>query len=152
MKHFLLYLSSILMFCFSATGAETRDIQPDGLRLQRYTFRIETGKASVSGLLIANENIDRIDGSMINEFGVSAIDFSYSKRKRKVKLLSVVSFLNKWYVKMVLKNDIKFCLHMLYDVPYDKEHRYEVARSEETVSIINKKYKIKYSFTPLNPL
>lgn len=120
-------------------------------QLQRYSFQIETNKAFISGLLLANEDDEAINGSMINEFGVSAIDFTFSRKKQKIKLLNVVSFLNKWYIKMVLKNDLKFCLHILYDIPFNSKSKYEVIRMCETVSIINHKRNLKYTFTPLKP-
>lgn len=150
MKRFLLFLNSLLFVCAIGLCANDIDSIDVNDQLQRYTFQIETDKAFVSGLLLANESEDVINGSMINEFGVSAIDFTYSKRKQKVKLLNVVSFLNKWYIRMVLKNDLKFCLHILYGTPFNKKHKYEIVRIGNTVSIINHKRNLKYTFTPLN--
>lgn len=117
--------------------------------LQKHTFQIETSNGFVSGILLVSEDDENINGSMINEFGVSAIDFSYSKKKQKVKLLNVISFLNKWYIKHVLKNDIKFCLHVLYDVPFKKKHNYEVVHTVDSITIINNKRHLKYTFSPL---
>lgn len=117
--------------------------------LQKHTFQIETSNGFVSGILLVSEDDENINGSMINEFGVSAIDFSYSKIKQKVKLLSVISFLDKWYIKQVLKNDIKFCLHMLYDVPFKKKHNYEVVHTVDSITILNIKRHLKYTFSPL---
>ena len=94
MKRFLLFLNNLLFVCAIGLCANDIDSTDVNNQLQRYTFQIETDKAFVSGLLLANESEDVINGSMINEFGVSAIDFTYSKRKQKVKLLNVVSFLN----------------------------------------------------------
>ena len=148
MKRFLLFLNSLLFVC--AIGFSANDIDEVSNQLHRYTFQIETDKAFVSGLLLTNECEEVINGSMINEFGVSAIDFTYSKRKQKVKLLNVVSFLNKWYVRMVLKNDLKFCLHILYGTPFNQKNKYEIVRIGNTVSIINHKRNLKYTFTPLN--
>ena len=151
MRRYLLFLNSLLFVCTFGVWAKDIDSTESYRQLQRYTFQIETSKAFVSGLLLANEDDEAINGSMINEFGVSAIDFTYSKKKQKVKLLNVVSFLNKWYIKMVLKNDLKFCLHILYNTPFNSKNNYEVVRSGETVSIINHKRNLKYTFTPINP-
>lgn len=150
MRRFLLFLNSLLFICTFSMRANNIDSTEVSHQLRRYTFQIETSKAFVSGLLLANENEEAINGSMINEFGVSAIDFTYSKEKQKVKILNVVSFLNKWYIKMVLKNDLKFCLHILYDTPFNSKNNYEVVHSGETVSIVNHKRNLKYTFTPLN--
>lgn len=150
MRRFLLFLNSLLFFCAIGLCANCIDTTDVNHQLQRYTFQIETKKAFLSGLLLANENEEVINGSMINEFGVSAIDFTYSKRKQKVKLQNVVSFLNKWYIKMVLKTDLKFCLHILYGTPFNQKNKYEIVRIGNTVSIINHKRNLKYTFTPLN--
>lgn len=150
MKRFLLFLNSLLLICGFALRADEIAPEESTHLLRRYSFQIETGKACMSGLLLASEDDEFINGSMINEFGISAIDFSYSKRKQKVKLLNVVSFLDKWYIRMVLRKDLKFCLHILYDIPINSKNRYEVIRNGDTVSIINPKRKLKYTFTPLN--
>lgn len=150
MKRFFLFLNSILLVCTFSLRANDVDSMETYRQLQRYSFRIETEKAFVSGLFLANEGDENIVGSMVNEFGVSAIDFTYSKKKQKVKLLNVVSFLNKWYIKRVLKRDIKFCIHILYSMPCSSKNEYEIVRVGSTVSIINHKRNITYSFTPLN--
>lgn len=151
MKRFLLFLNSILFVCIFSMRANDIDSTGVSHQLQRYSFQIEMNKAFLSGLLLANEDDEIINGSLINEFGVSAIDFTYSKKKQKVNLLNVVSFLNKWYIKKVLKNDLKFCLHILYDTPFNSKNNYEVIHSGDTFSIINHKRNLKYTFTPLNP-
>lgn len=150
MKRFLLFLNSLLIVCTFGIRANDIDSAEVIHKLQRYSFQIETKKAFISGLLLANENDRVIIGSMINEFGVSAIDFTYKKKKQKVKLQNVVSFLNKWYIKMVLKNDLKFCLHILYGTPFKSKNNYDVVHIGDTVSIINHKRNLKYTFTPLN--
>ena len=149
MRAFSLFLSSLavlLTFCFNAS-AEDSDIRTEPTR--KHTFQIETPSGGISGILIVSDTDDFIKGSMINEFGVSAIDFSYSKKKQKVKLLNVVSFLNKWYIKLVLKNDLKFCLHVLYGTPFKAKHGYGVTRTGDSVTITNTKRRLRYTFSPL---
>lgn len=149
MRAFLLFLSSfIALLTFNMSAIEVDSVMQSS-PLQKHTFQIETSNGFVSGILLVSEDDENINGSMINEFGISAIDFSYSKKKQKVKLLSVISFLNKWYIKHVLKNDIKFCLHVLYDVPFKKKHNYEVVHTVDSISIINNKRHLKYTFSPL---
>lgn len=106
-------------------------------------------KGYVSGILVANEDGDNIYCSMINEFGVSALDFIYNKKKRKIKLLNVVSFLNKWYIKRVLRDDLQYCMHQLYGIPYGKsEKQYLSVKEENKIIVDNIKRKLTYTFTP----
>ena len=149
MRTFLLFLlSSVFVVCNAFAASET-DPQTNASANRKMAFRIEMQKGYVSGIMICAETDDAINGSMVNEFGISAIDFTYSKEKKKVKLINVGSFLNKWYIKQVLKNDINFALHILYGIPYKKKHHYEVTHDGENVTIFNTKRKIKYIFSPL---
>lgn len=150
MRVFLLFLSSLVALLTFNLRANEVDSVIHASPLQKHTFQIETSNGFVSGVLLVSENDENINGSMINEFGVSAIDFSYSKKKQKVKLLNVVSFLDKWYIKQVLKKDIKYCLHILYGVPFKKKHSYEVAATEDSVSIINLRRHLKYTFSSIH--
>ncbi len=149
MRAILIFLSSLLALV--SINAKAIGIGTDSIEGQpkRYSFQIETAKAAISGILIAKESESAITGSMVNEFGISAISFVYDKMKDKVKLVNVVSFLDKWYIKMVLKNDIRFCIHKLYDMPDNKESKYTVEIDNDTTVITNPKRHLKYSFTPL---
>lgn len=149
MKAYLLFLSSILLFFAFDLRAEQPDSIAESNPLQKHTFQIETGNGFISGLLLVAENDESITGSLINEFGVSAIDFVYSRKNNKVRLLNVVSLLNKWYIKRVLRNDLEFCLHVLYDTPYRKKHNYEIARTGDSITITNSRRHLKYTFSPL---
>lgn len=151
MRVISLFLSSIVVFL--AFVANAGNVPADSIvpASSRYAFEIETSKAALSGFLITKESTASIAGSMINEFGISAIDFIYEREKNKLELKNVVGFLNKWYIRKVLKNDLLFCLHILYDIPYTKRHHYIVERSESSVTIINNKRHLKYSFSLQNP-
>ena len=63
----------------------------------------------ITGICIMNVAPDNsIVGTVVNEFGVKAFDFTFSKGKAKV--LNVVGPLNKWYIKKVLRGDFTFIL------------------------------------------
>lgn len=146
MKRSLLFLSSlsaVTCLCVSAQSA------PERAEVQKRAFQIQTPKATISGILLTRDEGETITGSMINEFGVSALDFVYSKPKDKVKLMSVISFLDKWYIKRVLCQDINYTLHVMYDMPIAKKTRYLTVTEADTISITNPKYHLTYTFSPL---
>jgi hypothetical protein len=149
MKAILLFLSSLLTFVSVCAKTESNDIDYATDQCRRYSFQVETKKAAITGIFITKENAEIITGSMVNEFGISAIDFVYTKKTDKIKLLHVVSFLNKWYIKMVLKKDLIFCIHTLYDMPVSQKNKYIVSKQGECVSIDNSKRHLKYVFCPL---
>lgn len=115
----------------------------------RYAFEVTMEKGHISGIMITKESDDTIAGTMVNEFGVSALSFVYDKRNNKIKLQDVMSILNKWYIKRVLKQDLTFCLHILNDAPYRKKHKYLLTETTDQISITNPKRKLTYSFKPL---
>lgn len=100
----------------------------------KYNATIEMSKGYVSGVCIMANDGSVIKGSLFNEFGISAIDFTYQPDKKKVKLLSVIKILNKWYIKKVLRKDLVQVMENL---------------SKGIYSYHDKKFKIDYNFSLL---
>ena len=91
-------------------------------------------KAYISGVCILVRDFTEVKGSVFNEFGISAIDFSYHLKKDKVKIISVMNMIDKWYIRKVLKTDLRTLLHCLQK----GETHYN-----------DKKYKLNYTFIPM---
>lgn len=104
------YLASISIFLLSmlpfSGAAKSLLPQEDGSRT-KFTATIEMPKGYVSGICVIMLEGDLLKGSIFNEFGITAMDFTYQLSKEKVKLVSVLPMLNKWYIKRVLKKDLK---------------------------------------------
>lgn len=149
MRAFLVFLSSLLLLCLPAAATQRDDAAESGVARSRHTFSITTPKAYISGIMITAESYGRINGSMVNEFGISAIDFTYDIRKERVKLVRVIGFLDKWYIRRMLANDIKYCLQVLREIPPEPKRGYTVAATSHAVTITNTKRKISYTFSPL---
>ena len=142
---FLIFLSSLLLLGFDAAAQQTGS---DNSRA-RYSFGITMPKAYLSGIMITADTDSTVCGSMVNEFGVSAIDFIYDRRKDSVKLVRVIDFLNKWYIRRVLRNDIRRCLQELHHMAPASQKGYEVTTDADTITITNTGRKISYTFSPL---
>ena len=101
----------------------------------KYAATIEMSKGYISGICILMTDEDGlVKGSLFNEFGISAIDFTYRRGDKKAKFVNVIQMLNKWYVKRVLSRDLVQVIHHLQDgLPTYR----------------NEKYKIDYKFTVL---
>lgn len=149
MRIFLLFLVSLFSSFSAFAGANGSDTVPTTGELTRYAFEITTPKAALTGIMLVKETDEVIMGSMVNEFGVSAIDFIYQKGKDKLKLQNVISFLNKWYIKMALKKDIRLALHVLFDMPYKTDNNYEITKSDNGYIIKNKKRNLIYTFNTI---
>ena len=98
---------------------------------QRYEVEINIRNAYVSGICGMLYEDGLVKASIINEFGVSLMDFSYNPQKDKVRLHSVMSQLDKWYIKRLLRKDLREVMHIL-----DSGGTYYEDR----------KYKINYTF------
>lgn len=84
----------------------------DGIKV-RYEATIEMKKGYLSGICVLLNDAGIIKGSLFNEFGISAIDFSYDPKLRKVKLYNVIQMMNKWYIKRVLRKDLALLMENL---------------------------------------
>ncbi len=96
---------------------------------------LEMEKGYVSGLCVMHLSGDTLRGSIFNEFGISAIDFSYLVGRDRVKLHHVMSQLDKWYIRRTLKFDLRAWMHAL-------------AQGQNTYC--NQRRHITYTLEPLN--
>lgn len=107
----------------------------DGEKKQ-YSAYIEMPRGYVSGICILLRDGEQLKGSIFNEFGISAVDFSYDTRRDKVKLHAVMALFNRWYIKRVLRRDLRELIHQLQQGNYkyyDQKHNitFELENSKE---------------------
>ena len=126
----LLFVSSLaaIKLCAQSTFPAS-----EGERI-KYNAFIEMPRSYISGIMILMNDNDEIKGSLFNEFGVTALDFSYLPKKNKVKLHNVMNMMDKWYIRRVLRKDIAQMMICLQkgETEYQNEHHH-----------------ITYKFTPL---
>ena len=91
----------------------------------RYDAYIQLPRAYVSGICMLREG-DSVKGSLFNEFGITALDFTYCLRKQKIKLHSVMPMMDKWYIRRVLKKDLRQLMARLQqgETQYQNERRH----------------------------
>jgi hypothetical protein len=137
MRRFLLLISILCITLLAAPAVRAQNTFPatEGERM-RYSVQIDFGKAYLSGIGIMACVDGEVLGSVFNEFGVSALSFSYNPQKDKVKILSIIGKLNKWYIRRVIKKDMKKVIAVL---------------KEGGTTYTNQKYHITYTFKQLEP-
>lgn len=141
MRLFLLSLS-LLLTALCATAQSAAD---------RHSFQVQMGAGSLSGILLMRADSTAVTGSMINEFGISAVNFTYRLPRHDVKLLSVIGFLDKWYIRRVLRRDLALCVELLRGLPASKSRgNYTITLSGDTTTVTNRRRHITYKFAPLN--
>ena len=90
-----------------------------------------------------------IVGTVVNEFGVKAFDFTFDGSKAKI--CNVVGPLNKWYIKKILRADFSFILsNIRQGSDVSKKKRKLTFSPDGEIRFTNDRYNIHYTFTPLN--
>lgn len=151
-----MYVSLLLLFCFipyHALGKGNSGFQDaDTVAIKEYNMLMQVRGQEITGICIMNVAPDNsIVGTVVNEFGVKAFDFTFSKGKAKV--LNVVGPLNKWYIKKVLRGDFTFILSSM-DTSKDiiKKKRRITFLPNGDIIAINERFKIHYTFTPMTSM
>lgn len=109
--------------------AQTTFPSADGERA-KYAAYIEMPKAYVSGICVLLQEDSLIKGSLFNEFGITALDFTYNPQRDKIKLHSVMKMMDKWYIRKVLKKDLRQVMKTLKEgqTEYTNQRRHIVYR------------------------
>ena len=128
-------ISVSLLLTAMCTSAEAQSLLPQTAgEKARFSALIEMPKGYMSGICVLLCDGDIIKGSMFNDFGITFMDFSYSMQKDKVKLLSVQKMMDKWYIRKLLRCDLRQLFHAMQEGR--EEYRDE-------------KYKMLFRFVPL---
>ena len=123
-----------------------------------YQLTMQVRGHEITGICMMNKSADHgIMGTVISEFGMKAFDFIYDNGK--VQLLNIVAFLDKWYIRKVLKKDLACILSQMDECGMwnvecgmrnvEKKPRKILFKPNGEVEVINSRYKIYYSFTPM---
>ncbi|MDR1103368.1 MAG: hypothetical protein LBL42_06380 [Tannerella sp.] len=76
-------------------------------RKNSYQATIRFRDRQLTGICLLKKAGDEWRGSLVNEFGARAFDFTVSPRK--CKLQNVVSLMDKWYIRKTVASDL-YCL------------------------------------------
>ena len=145
MRRCLLLISLLLM----AVGSFADDYLLPLNGRQQYSMTITARKAEITGICIIKTDGEGSRGAIVNEFGIHALDFMVSADRRKVKLLNVIAMMDRWYVRRVVKKDLR----MLFNATADGKQgsgRTVTVEPDGTVTLTNTRYKLKYSLKKLH--
>ena len=127
--HLYLLCISLLLALPISVQAQTTFPSAEGERA-KYAAYIEMPKAYVSGICVLLLEDGLIKGSLFNEFGITALDFTYNPQRDKIKLHSVMKMMDKWYIRKVLKKDLRQVMKTLKEgqTEYTNQRRHIVYR------------------------
>lgn len=149
MRKYLLLISILLLSLASLTvqAQDSLIVQQAPLSdsigcKTRYATTIELSKGYLSGITIMVREADVYHGVLFNEFGITALEFTYQSQTKKVELIEVIAMLDKWYIRRVLKNDLQHVMENLMkgnptykDEKYHISYKFSVMSNDENASI-----------------
>lgn len=102
-----------------------------------YAAMIEIPGGYVSGICLLVNDDGIIKGCLVNEFGISALEFTYQVGQEEVELVSIAKLLDKWYIKRVLRKDLAQVLMNLKsgiftykDEKYKIDYKFSILKNE----------------------
>lgn len=146
-----LALISVFLFIATFCGAAVLNNSlptDDDVREVAFDMLMQARGHDITGFCIMNVSADgSVVGTVVNEVGVKAFDFTYSNGKGKV--LNVIGPLNKWYIRKVLSHDFTFILTNIWNgKDAKKKKRSMTIQPNGDILVENSRYKISYTFTP----
>ena len=129
---------SLLLSSALSLKAQSLLPSPSG-EASRYEAYIELPRGYLSGVCIMRCAGDTLRGSIFNEFGVSAMDFVYDRRKDRVRLLSVMKMMDRWYIRRTLRSDLRRLLRSMNagEGEYRNERRHILYRFTPMADSLN---------------
>lgn len=118
--------------CLTAVWADTASALTQGVlpttegQRREYSAYIEMSRAYVSGICVLLMDEGVIKGALFNEFGVTALEFTFYPERRKVKLHNVMKLMDKWYIRRVLRKDLAQLMVLMEqgETTYKNERRH----------------------------
>lgn len=97
-----------LLLCLMCSSMHLQAQLPatDGERCN-YNVQIDMRNAYFSGVCVMVRSTELVKCSMVNEFGVTVMEFIYDTNRDKLTLVSVMSMLDKWYIRRMLRKDLR---------------------------------------------
>lgn len=143
-----LRLISLLLLLFQLPCL-AQDEVTDSAEIRQYNLLLQMGPHQISGICVMKmTSPTEVIGTVINEFGLTAFDFEYNGKK--TKLSNLPPFLDKWYIRKVLRADLSFFFSNLpLQRNVRKSSRQITFSPDGEINLKNIRFKIEYTFTPI---
>lgn len=151
MKRYILLIS--LWTCLLVTFAQEKNSADSAYIVSlpiksQYEVLISHDTMGISGVCLIKQVGEEWHGTFGNEFGITAFDFTISADRHHVQLLHVMSKLNKWYIKKVIRHDLEF-LFEATDSSKKGRKQEIVIDQQGVIELQNHSFNISYRFSPM---
>ena len=156
MRTYLRLISLFILLCPLSGSANvvsqeemSDSVLTDSVEIKQYNFSLQVKDQEVTGICVT-KFISQTEavGTVMNEFGLTILDFEY--KDGKTKLSNLPPMLDRWFVRRILQNDFSFFfMHLPSGQDFKKRSRRITFSPEGEVTLLNKRFKLKYTFTPI---
>lgn len=156
MKACLRLISVFLLLCPLPCLADTvsqeemtDSVITDSVEIKQYNFLLQVKNQEVTGICVMKFiSLSEVLGTVINEFGFTAFDFEY--KDGKTKLSNLPPILDRWYIRRVLQGDFSFLIKNLPNQQtIKKRSRLLTFSPEGEMTLVNRRFALTYTFTPI---
>ena len=145
-------MRSFLLISLVLWGAVASAIDSDYLMrcdttsLTSYRVHMQAHNANLDGVMAIKLIDGCIKGVVVNDFGIKAFAFSISHDRKKVKLHDVMPMLNHWYIKRVLKSDLRLLFNATCSTLESSNKKTQITILDDgSIKMTNHKYHIVYT-------
>ena len=156
MRTYLRLISLFILLCPLSGSANvvsqeemSDSVLTDSVEIKQYNFSLQVKDQEVTGICVTKFILQtEAVGTVMNEFGLTILDFEY--KDGKTKLSNLPPMLDRWFVRRILQNDFSFFFKYLPSgQDFKKRSRRITFSPEGEVTLLNKRFKLKYTFTPI---
>jgi hypothetical protein len=142
---YLIWISFLLLLtAFPVSAQNSYPLLLSGGERASWNFTLERGQMMITGICLTRQTEDGVKGAVVNEFGIHYFDFVC--HNNKVKVNNVFPHMNKWYIRRVLRNDLRL---LTANSALKPGRRLLKACQPDSLSLQNIKYGITYRFERL---
>lgn len=132
--------------CLTAAAQTSYPLLLDGQERAVWAFTLDRRELTMTGICIVRQGAEGVAGTVVNEFGVKAFDFTV--RKGRLKLRNMAQPINRWYIRRTLRSDLR-CL--VAPQPRSVGRRRTLTLSlPDSIVLLNKRFDITYRFQRIN--
>jgi|GEM_PF-2680433 len=107
-----LQISLLLLIFFVAKVPAVAQVTMAPGGTERFAVEVTTPRMNISGLcVLKTDSLGDARGSVVNEFGVRAFDFTVTQNRRKVKIYNALPMLRKWPLKRLMRRALRKALN-----------------------------------------
>ena len=137
------WISIFCLICgLNAAAQQHYPLLLNGQQRAAWNFTLQRGTMTLTGICIVRQLDESLAGSVVNEFGIKAFDFTV--KNDRIRLTNVFAPMDKWYIRRVLRADLSLLTCTKPTSP--SRRRTLIAAQPDSIVLINHRRGLTYRF------